>query len=438
MTTTRRGATLVVLGVALLALTFALAPALSPDARPGGAEATPTADGGGQTDATGTDAPSGDEPSETLVGVQGVGSYTEGGFVASLDDTSVAWRVETSGTYFDVDRLENGSVLAAFMQRGYDECGPYDAPCARTGFRVFDGDTRDVVYEWSMPVRHHTNSEIHDVDALPGGGFVVADMEHERVFVLRGGDVTWEWSASERYDAPDDPTRTDWLHINDVDRIGDGRYLVSVRNANQLVVLEEGAGVVEVINEDPDGDGTGDPAVLNHQHNPQWLGDGAVLVADSENHRIVELHRTENGSWEPAWTLTRAGGEAFDWPRDADRLPDGTTLVTDTRNARLLVVNEAGEVQWQKRLNYRAIPYESDRLPDDEAADVPRYATNASATVEPNDAAEIPVLTPATRLLSAVVRLPPWFDEAVLASVLASVTLVASGVVVRVADLRRE
>jgi hypothetical protein len=438
MTTTRRGATLVVLGVALLALTFALAPALSPQAQPDGGVGSPATDapGTGNGSSAGTDTPTAGPP-ETLVGVQGFGSYSEDGYVALLEGRSVAWRVDTTGTYFDVDRLENGSVLAAYMERGYEECGPYDAPCARTGLRVFDGDTREIVYEWSMPVRHHTNSEIHDVDALPGGGFVVADMEHERVFVLRDGEITWEWSASERYDAPDDPTRTDWLHINDVDRIGDGRYLVSVRNANQLVVLEAGEGVVEVINEDEDGDGVGDPSVLNHQHNPQWLGDGAVLVADSESHRIVELHRTENGSWEPAWTLTRADGEALDWPRDADRLPDGTTLVTDTRNARLILVDESGETLWRKRFDYRTIPYESDRLPHAEASDVPRYATNASETVEPKDVSTVPVLTPATRLLSAAVRLPPWFGEGVLGSVLASMTLVVSGVVVRVADLRR-
>jgi hypothetical protein len=404
-----------------------------------GGTAGPTTSGPDAGNATPTtDGPSDGDPPATLVGVQGVGSYTSDGYVARLDGQSVAWKEETSGTYFDVDRLANGSVLAAFMERGYEACGPYESPCARTGFRVFDGETREVVYEWTMPIRHHTNSEIHDVDALPGGGFVVADMEHERVFVLRGGEVTWEWAASERYDAPADPTRTDWLHINDVDRIGDGRYLVSVRNANQLVVLEEGSGVVEVINGEVGGDGSGDRSVLYHQHNPQWLGDGAVLVADSENHRIVELHRTESGTWEPAWTLTRAGGEALDWPRDADRLPDGTTLVSDTRNARLLVVDESGTVRWEKRFDYRTIPYEADRLPGDEASDVPRYAVEGDAAVRPAEATSIPVVTPAYRLLSAVVRLPPWFDDGVLASVLASLTLVGAGVVVRIADLRRE
>lgn len=191
-------------------------------------------------------------------------------------------------------------------------------------------------------------------------------MEHERIFTVEGGEVTWEWNASSFYDAPPDPTTTDWLHINDVDVIDKGRYLVSVRNANQIVIVQRGSGVVDVINEDTsdtndascrgsgqladyDRDGEvkcGDPTVLDHQHNPQWLGDGAVLVADSENDRVVELHRTTNGGWRPEWTLEGAGGIAFNWPRDADRLPNGNTLITDTLNRRIVEVNESGEVVW--------------------------------------------------------------------------------------------
>jgi hypothetical protein len=98
------------------------------------------------------------------------------------------------------------------------------------------------------------------------------------------------------------------LHINDVDVIGEDRYLVSVRNANQLLIIERGRGVVEVINEDDDrndascrGSGQlrdtdgdrdvrcGDPSILDHQHNPQYLEEGAILAADSENDRVVEL-----------------------------------------------------------------------------------------------------------------------------------------------------
>jgi hypothetical protein len=384
--------------------------------------------------ATGASAPSDDTP-DTLVGVQGVGSYHDGGSVRRYQGDAEQWRESSAPVYFDVTRLDNGSVLAAYMADGYENCGPYDSPCHRTGFRVIDPDADSspaVEYEWSFPVRNRVASEVHDVEPLPDGGFVVADMEHERVLIVENGEVTWEWEASTRYDAPDDPTTEDWLHINDVDRIGDGRFLVSVRNANQLVVLERGEGVVEVINEDPDGDSddpTGDPSILYHQHNPQWLGDGAVLVADSENHRVVELHRTDDGTWEPVWVLRGAAGQKFDWPRDADRLPNGNTLITDTRNARLVEVNESGAVVREHQFDYRALPYEADRLPVGEPVGAPTYGDEAADGIAADG--HVPVLTPLLRLVSAAVRLPLWVGEVHLFTTLVSIGLVGTGAVIR-------
>ena len=341
------GDVLVALGCLCLLATVVLGAALAP---------------AGTTSAASAPDPAADGDRLTLLGVQGVGSYVEGGSVRLVAGTDERWRESSADVYFDVTRLDDGSVLAGYMTGGYEDCGPYDPPCHRTGYRIIDPEpSPTVVEEWSFPVRNRVASEVHDVEPLPGGGFVVADMEHERVLIVEDGEVVWEWKASSRYEAPPDPTKTDWLHINDVDRIGDGRFLVSVRNANQLVVLQRGEGVVQVINRDrddaTDDDGlVGDPSVLYHQHNPQWLGDGAVLVADSENHRVVELHRTESGRWEPAWVLEGAGGQKFDWPRDADRLPNGNTLITDTRNGRIVEVNESGSLVWERQLDYRALP----------------------------------------------------------------------------------
>jgi hypothetical protein len=387
----------------------------------GGAALAPAGTPGGTTDASGN-------ARQTLVAVQGVGSYHDGGSVRFFDGTDEGWRESSAPVYFDVTRLENGRVLAGYMAAGYEACGSYEAPCHRTGYRIIDPDpSPEVVEEWSFPVRTRVASEVHDVEPLPGGGFVLADMEHERILIVENGEVIWEWKASTRYTAPEDPTTEDWLHINDVDRIGDGRFLVSVRNANQLLVLERGEGVVEVINADPDGD-TGDPDVLYHQHNPQWLGDGAVLVADSENHRVVELHRTESGDWEPAWILEGAGGQKFDWPRDADRLPNGNTLITDTRNARIVEVNESGRVVSERQLDYRALPYEADRLPAGETVGGSTYGDEETAGAA---GGSVPVLTPVLRLASAAVRLPLWVGELHVFATLVSLVLVGSGVGLR-------
>lgn len=298
--------------------------------------------------------------------------------------------------------------------------------------------------EYSFPVRTNKNSEVHDVERLQTGEYLVTDMEYERIFTVKDDEVTWQWNASSFYDAPQDPTTTDWLHINDVDVIGTGRYLVSVRNANQLLVIERGEGVVDVINTDTtdsndancrqsnqladyDGDGDircGDPDVLNHQHNPQWLGDGAVLVADSENDRVVELHRTDKGSWETHWTLDRTGRIAFNWPRDADRLPNGNTLITDTLNRRIVEVNDSGTVVWSVRTE--RIPYEADRPPVGESVGAPRYGDDSSANSTPSG--DVPVLSLLLVGLRAVIPSTPfWFREPQLGLTLVSALLVAVG-----------
>jgi hypothetical protein len=301
-------------------------------------------------------------------------------------------------------------------------------------------------------VRSSKDSEVHAVEPLPSGGFAVADMEYERIAIVEDGAVVWQWHASSFYDFPPDPTQQDWLHINDVNHIGEDRFLVSVRNANQLLVVERGEGVVEVINETPadanpdrcgeagevadyDDDGEvrcGDPDTLSRQHNPHWLGDGAVLVADSDNDRVVELHRTANGSWEPVWIAAAAGGLPLHWPRDADRLPSGNTLISDTWNERILEVNATGHVQWSTTTDVQ--PYEADRIPAGERIGVPRFNGTGIASPEEGSATGggLPILSSLVVGLHAVFPFVPfWVGELQVFLVLLSLGLVASGGVVR-------
>ncbi len=442
---TDRGTVLVGCGVLLLVVTLAVSAAAAPD--------------------RGIDD---DGARQTLVGIQGGGpGWHQFGEVQYRNGSDVVWREESADSYFDVQRLDDGTVLAGFMDGDREECGPYDAPCARTGFRKIDPEGPDgptVVEEYSFPVRSETNSEAHDVDPLPGGGYVISEMDRERIIVVEDGEVVWQWNASVLYEEPTDPTRTDWLHINDVDYIGDDRFLVSVRNANQLVIVERtddgGSEVVEVINEDRDdtdddacrrgnnraykqlqdmdGDGDircGDPEVLDHQHNPQWLGDGAVLVADSDNDRVVELHRTEDGDWEVAWVLRSAGGLEFHWPRDADRLPNGHTLITDTLNKRVVEVDENGTAVWS--ISTDRIPYEADRVPRERTGGLPRATdtegeTDGTSPAVDGDSSRVPVLTPAVGLLRAAVPAAPfWYAEPQIGLTLVSLVLVVTGLVDR-------
>ncbi len=454
---TARSTALVVAGIVLVSATILVSAATAPSR-----DVQRAAAGNGS---------SADGAAGILVGSQGGGkNWQKKGSVYRLDGHDVQWKINDRDSYFDATRLPNGSVVAGFMHNGYESgCEPYEPPCTKTGFRIIDpsGTEPTVVKEWAFPVRTPTHSEVHDVEPLGNGRFLVADMEHERIAVVANGSVAWEWNPAETgfYDAPDDPTKRDWLHINDVDVIGEGRYLVSVRNANQILVVERDEGVVDVINQDRsdgndgectehrqladfDGDGDvrcGNADVIDHQHNPQWLGDGAVLVADSENDRVVELHRTEQGRWEPAWTLTSAQGMELSWPRDADRLDNGNTLVTDSLNRRVFEVNTTGEVVWS--YSTPLIPYEADPLPGGEVTTYdPLNGSANDSTASQNEGylaydgtgnvdagGDVPVLSLALVGLQALFpRLPIWFGELQLGISVVSLLLIGAGVVVRV------
>jgi hypothetical protein len=98
---------------------------------------------------------------------------------------------------------------------------------------------------------------------------------------------------------------------------------------------------------------------LYEQHNPDYIprqsGGPAVLVAGSENNRVVEYQRTQDG-----WTRTWMWQDLrLQWPRDADRLPNGNTMITDTNGGRVLEVAPNGSVVWSVEV---AFPYEAERL----------------------------------------------------------------------------
>jgi len=404
-----RGTTLALLGVCLFVVTIAAGAVTAPDrtvagSDPGTPTPTPVGTGppGGTASPGGSATPVGGGTAtpdrtprapgpRTLVGVQG--GWVTHGNIQLYSRQSEVWRATDADGYFEVTMLDDGTVLAAFANETSTECGALSSPCARTGYRHIDPSGPDgprTVSEYSFPVASITNSEVHAVDRVREDTYVFTDMDEERVVVVENGSEAWEWRASSFYDAPPDPTSRDWLHINDVDHIGDGRFLVSVRNANQLLVIERGAGVVEVVNEDDggddescrqggrlqdfDGDGDvrcGDPSVFREQHNPQWIGPGAVLIADSDNDRVVEVHRTDDGDWEVAWVVREVNGLGLHWPRDADRLPNGNTLITDSLNKRVVEVDPDGTAVWSVDTSGPDgpnIPYEADRLPYGEFA----------------------------------------------------------------------
>ena len=149
------------------------------------------------------------------------------------------------------------------------------------------------------------------------------------IFNMTTESYDWEWKFRDHGFQKRGGGRysEDWTHVNDIDLIDERYVMVSIRNFDQIILIDLLSDeIVLTLGED------GQHKTMYEQHNPQYLLSSknlpTILVADSENDRVVE-YEYSNDTWEPTWKLSGN----FSWPRDADRLPNGNTLITDCDSA---------------------------------------------------------------------------------------------------------
>lgn len=291
----------------------------------------------------------------TVVSIQGFHFQGEGSekkparLVAANEDATTQWKYEPDGStswFYDVDPLPNETLLVTATAPGTTHVYEYDP---ETGERLW--------------VEEFAFQDTHDVDRINDDELLIANMRatedgvsNDRILVYNRtmGEMVWEWKFRDHYpNSTDGGFSEDWSHVNDVDKIGAGEYLVSPRNFDQVIVVNRSTdAITEKLGRD------GNHEILDEQHNPDYLetdsGEPVILVADSENDRVVEYTK-QDGEWVKTWVVT-----GFNWPRDADRLSNGNTLITDTLNHRVVEVTPEGEVVWEYYATWA--PYDSERI----------------------------------------------------------------------------
>lgn len=293
---------------------------------------------------------------------------TTGSIIAYAPDGRLLYFNETYGNYFDVDPVPGTTATVEYVASdriSADECHA-STGCIRNHFirvNLTTGEQREF-YSNTVPrmttlrgVRV-SNGKIHDIDRINETHVAVADIGTDQVYIVnvRTGVKVWTWDAQQSYSLTDGGEfPADWTHVNDVEVLEDGRLMVSVRNFDRVIFLHQNGSVDRdwtLGQEDNHG-------ILFEQHNPDYInaseGGPAVIVADSENSRIVEYQR-EDGTWTKSWAWA---DQQLQWPRDADRLPNGHTLITDTHGGRILEIDTQGNIVWQVA---SGDAYEAERL----------------------------------------------------------------------------
>ena len=371
-----------------------------------------TAQSAGRT--AGSEAGSGGSDRLSLDGATVVTEQT-GHLVVYGPNESVRYHESRYERYWDVDPTPPGeaTVLVGVTEHTKTENACDGEKCLRNAIVRLNLSTGEHTTVFSRTYGTEGSNEWHDVDRINDTHLVVAGIKHDRVFFANTTTdrITWQWNASEFYPPSSGGKPGDWTHINDVEVLRDGRVMVSVRNMDEVVFLEPGQGVQESWTLGEEGNHT----VLHGQHNPDYIpasnGGPAVIVADSHNNRVVEYQRRD-GEWVQTWAWQDA---RMQWTRDADRLPNGHTLIVDTNGDRVLEVNENGSVVWSVPATK---PYDAERLgTGDESAGGPSMAKirpgHGQASGGPPDAAgSASVLGAAWGAVSSVV--PPFLFNSLL------------------------
>ena len=299
----------------------------------------------------------------TIVSIQGFhfegkGSTKKPARLVALDPLgNVLWVHNGSSVgarwFYDADPLPNGNVFVVATEPN------------GTLFYELDVNAGKINWIHRLPL-----IDTHDADLIGDDKILIANMRNYNtstslnddrllIFNRTTGLFDWEWKFRDHgfKKVGGGKYSDDWTHVNDIDLIEDRYVMVSIRNFDQIILIDILTDkIVSTLGED------GRHDIMYEQHNPQYLVSSnnipTIIVADSENDRIVEYELSNDGTqnWEPTWILSGN----FSWPRDADRLPNGNTLITDSLNHRVIEVTPLGKIVWEVRSPWG--PYDAERL----------------------------------------------------------------------------
>jgi outer membrane protein assembly factor BamB len=170
--------------------------------------------------------------------------------------------------------------------------------------------------------------------------------------VTKDGRTVWEWRTWEHLDPAEYPIpliqnlRAEWTHGNAISELEDGNLLVSFRNISTVMKIDRRSGRVFWK--------LGAPAVSG-QHAPVALPNGNILIFDNGPtrldqtfpfSRVIEVDPATN---EIVWQYQDANPQSFysDRISNAQRLPNGNTLINEGMFGRFFEVTRSGEFVWE-------------------------------------------------------------------------------------------
>ncbi len=166
------------------------------------------------------------------------------------------------------------------------------------------------------------------------------------------GHVVWEWHSWDHLDFATDritamqERRHEWTHANTAEELPDGNIILSFRNTSLVIIISRSTGEVLWKLRAP---------IIAQQHAPTLLPNGNLLIFDNGTHRVdhnmpysrvIEVDRQTK---QIVWSYQERRLIDFFSPliSNAQRLPNGNTLICEGSFGRIFEVTREGEVVWE-------------------------------------------------------------------------------------------
>ncbi len=172
------------------------------------------------------------------------------------------------------------------------------------------------------------------------------------VEMTTGGEIVWEYRIWEHLDPERDcitavqERREEWTHGNGVAELPNGDMVVSFRTISTVIIIDRQSGEIKWK--------LGAPPLCG-QHAPAPLPNGNLLLFDNGPHRVdhpmpySRVIEIEPATKEIVWEYREKRESEFFSPRisNAQRLPNGNTLICEGDFGRLFEVTSGGELVWE-------------------------------------------------------------------------------------------
>ena len=213
---------------------------------------------------------------------------------------------------WDVERLPNGNMLITeYGNNTIIEVNPAGGKVWQYG----DGTAGSGSGQLNSPI---------DAERLSNNTLITDSNNHRVIEIGSAGTIVWEMNATDGLSFP-------W----DAERLSDDNTLITDKHNNRVIEVDNAGNTVWAM--------TG----LNHPEDAERLSNNNTLIADYRNHRVIEVNSAGGIVWqygtgspdEPG-----SGPNELNNPTDAERLPNGNTLIADYSNHRVIEVTSARKI----------------------------------------------------------------------------------------------